>query len=614
MEDSIAVFAACVAFLALSAQWVAWRVGLPSILFLIAFGLLVGPATGWLNPDQVLGDLLFPFVSFAVAIILFEGSLTLQFHEIRGHGNVVRNMVTGGFVVTWVITAVASAALAGLSWRMAFLFGAIMIVTGPTVIVPMLRAVRPNARIASILRWEGILIDTVGAFLAVLVFNFIIAIRLSDAFGGTALLMGRMLAAGVITGLVAGWFWARVLRSDRLPTYLHNMGTLMLVLITFAVANLWEHEAGLLAVTIMGVWLANDHELHLDDILNFKESLTLSLISAMFIILAARLDPAQLPYLISGPALGVLAVIMFVARPAKIFAAAWGSTLSWQEKAALSWIAPRGIVAAAISALFAYRLQSQGVAGAERLVPLTFTVIAGTVIWQSLTSGPVVRALGVAGPPPFGLLIVGGNHFARSLGEALHAADLQVLLVTSQWDHARLARMAGVPVYLGNPLSDHAERHLDMSGIGTILALSSQANVSDLVSRGFAPELGRRNVYVVPPGSGDEKSREDKYWVSSAFRGRRAFAEDLNVSALDRLMQQDYQPRATQLTKDFGFAEYREKHPDALPLLAWNEQRRPRILTPSEDWEPPAGWTLLALRPPEPDPPAPPAGDKALQE
>ncbi|RMF98749.1 MAG: sodium:proton antiporter [Gammaproteobacteria bacterium] len=594
------MLAAGVGALALAAQWLAWRVGLPSILFLIAFGLLAGPVSGWLQPDRVLGELLFPFVSFAVAIILFEGSLTLELREIRGHGEVVRRMVGSGFLVTWLVSALAAHYLAGLAWELAFLFGAIMIVTGPTVIAPLLRAVRPNARIASILRWEGILIDPIGALLAVVVFNVIIASRLAEALGGTLLLAAEMLAVGTLIGLAAGWGWARILRADALPVHLHNMGTLMIVFVSFALANMLVHESGLLAVTIMGIWLANDEELHLDDILNFKESLSLVLISVLFILLAARIQPAQLPYLVSWPALGVLAAVLWIARPLKVWLAARGSELSLQEKLALAWIAPRGIVAAAISALFAFRLEEAGYSEAGLMVPLTFTVIAGTVIWQSISAGPVVRALGVAAPPPHGLLIVGGGPFARALAEELKEAGLTVLLVTSAWDEARAARMAGIPTYFGNPLSDHAERYMDLTGIGQVLAISRRPSLNDLVCRGFAPELGRRNIYVLPPGAAADRRAEDKHSLAAPFRGRRAFAEGLTIARLDSLVREGWELRTTGLSDDFSLEQLLAQQPESILLAAFDEDGVLRLLAADDDWRPDSGWSVITLRPPEP--------------
>ncbi|MCP4277498.1 MAG: hypothetical protein GY886_02700 [Gammaproteobacteria bacterium] len=181
MNHNVILILVSIGLLSLVSQWLAWRIRVPAILFLLASGIVMGPVTGWLVPDALFGELLFPFISLAVAVILFEGSLTLRREEIKGHGNVVRNLVTVGVLVTWLVIATVTHWVIGADWRLAFLFGAIMMVTGPTVIMPMLQAVRPNQNIGNILRWEGILIDPVGAILAVLAFQVVLASQFSSA-------------------------------------------------------------------------------------------------------------------------------------------------------------------------------------------------------------------------------------------------------------------------------------------------------------------------------------------------------------------------------------------------------------------------------------------------
>ena len=257
MNHLVITLLAGIGVLALASQWLAWRLRLPAILFLLIGGVVIGPVLGILDPDELFGELLFPLVSLSVAAILFEGSLTLRREEIRGHGLVVTRMVTVGFVVTWVVCALAARVFVGMPWPIAILFGAIMVVTGPTVIMPLVRAVRPNARIANILRWEGILIDPVGAILAVLCFNVVVAAGIGAAAGEAAMVLARMLLSGLVVGAAFGYLWGLALRRLWVPDYLVNAATLLLVFACFALADLVESEAGLLSVTVMGVWLAN---------------------------------------------------------------------------------------------------------------------------------------------------------------------------------------------------------------------------------------------------------------------------------------------------------------------------------------------------------------------
>jgi NhaP-type Na+/H+ or K+/H+ antiporter len=463
---------AAVVLLGIACQWVAWWTKLPAILFLLLTGLVVGPGIGWLDPDAVFGPVLLPIVSLAVAVILFEGALTLRLTDIRGLERVVRRMVSSGLLVTWLVLALAAHFLVGFGWEVALLFGALVVVTGPTVIVPMLRTVRPTARIAELLRWEGIVIDPIGALLAVLVFEFIVASGEGQALLHTLATFAKILAIGVLLGAFAGWLLGLMLRGHWVPEYLRNVTTLAVVWAAFALANAVESESGLLAVTAMGMWLANMKRVPLDEVIDFKETLTILLISVLFIVLAARLRFSDLVPLGWG-ALGVLLVAQFVARPLKILATTWGSTLKWQEKALLAWIAPRGIVAAAVSAIFAPRLQELGYAQASLLVPMTFVIIIGTVVLQSATAGLLARLLGVSEPEPHGVLIVGGSGVARSLGKALQEAGFRVLLCDTYWDNVRAARMDGLQSRFVNAVSEEADRKLDLVGIGQMLGMSA---------------------------------------------------------------------------------------------------------------------------------------------
>ncbi len=328
-------------------QWIAWRVKLPAIIFLLSAGILAGPVFGIFNPQALLGDLFFPFISLSVAIILFEGSLTLKFSEILGLQKVVRNMVSIGMLVTWVITALATRFALDLSWQISFLFGAITVVTGPTVIVPMLRTVRPSAAVSNILRWEGIVIDPIGASLAVLVYEFIISGGGQGAFGHTMLTFAQIVAVGAMIGAGGGYLFGLLLRRHWLPEFLHNISTLALVIGTFALSNYLQEESGLVTVTVMGIWLANMKGVDTEDILDFKENLSILLISMLFIMLAARLDPKSFLDL-GWPALWVFLAIQFLARPLNVVISTIGSSLKWPERHMLAWIAPRGIIAAAI--------------------------------------------------------------------------------------------------------------------------------------------------------------------------------------------------------------------------------------------------------------------------
>jgi NhaP-type Na+/H+ or K+/H+ antiporter len=288
-SDIAPLYLAGIAVAGFACQWLAWRVKLPAILFLLLTGLILGPLTSTLNPDMLFGDLLFPVISLAVAIILFEGSLTLDLQEIRNQRKTVRQLISIGALSSWIVTACLTHWIFGIGWALSILFGALTVVTGPTVIVPMLRTVRPNANISNILRWEGILIDPIGALLVVMVYEYILAQGAAIGIGSGLLAFIEVILTGSVCGLAAGWLLGDWIRRQWIPEYLANLATLAMVLATFSLSNHLAHESGLLAVTLMGMWLANRKDLHLAEILNFKEHLTIVLISEP--VYSARCPP-----------------------------------------------------------------------------------------------------------------------------------------------------------------------------------------------------------------------------------------------------------------------------------------------------------------------------------
>ena len=584
---------ALVLLLASLCQWLAWRLRLPAILFLLIAGLVVGPLVGLLDPDVLLGEYLMPTVSLSVAIILFEGALTLDFREIRGFGGVVQRMITVGALVTWLVVAVATRLIFGFSWEMCALFGAIVIVTGPTVIAPMLRTVRPNRRVANILRWEGIAIDPVGALLAVMTFEFILASASQDAAGSAIGLFLQAIVAGSVLGILAGVVLATILSRNLMPEYLHNLATLSLVLVTFTVSNTITHESGLLAVTAMGMWLANRDDVDIHPILNFKEHLSLLLISVLFVLLAARIDIDQL-LSVGWQALLLLVVLQFVARPAKILVSTIGSDVAWRERALLAWIAPRGIVAAAISAIFAERLLAEGNPDAALLVPLTFTMIIGTVLLQSATARPLAKLLGVAEPSPRGFLIVGANPFSRALAEALKEHDFRCVLADTNWEDLRQARMAGLETYYGNPSSEHAEAHLDLSGIGGLLALSRQRHLNFTAAVHFRNEFGQQRIYAVTTPADEKASGGRK--AAGSYAGNRLFGEDVRYADLVSAVLRGRKVTSTTLSEEFNWEAFRHKYErQRTPLFVINRQGLIQAFTSEDSLQPERGDEIIAL-------------------
>ena len=584
---------AAIGVIGVACQWLAWWLKLPAILLLLVAGIVSGPVIGFIQPDALFGDLFFPLVSLGVAVVLFEGSLSLKLHEIRETAGVVRNLVTFGVAVTWLVLTLAAHLLGDLSWPLALLFGAVVTVTGPTVIVPLLRTMRPTANIANVLRWEGIIVDPIGALLAVLVFEFIV----SGQEGSTLATFGTMLVSGIGIGTAGAFALATVLRRHWVPDFLVNVTTLVLVLGLFALADNLQPESGLLAVTVMGILLANMEEVPLEGVVDFKESLSVMIISGLFIILAARVDLGRL-WELAVPALSVLAVALFVARPAAALLSSIGSNLKLRERLLLGWIAPRGIVAAAVASLFALRLDELGFEGADLLVPLTFTLIIGTVLLQSVTARPFARLLGVAEPEPRGILIAGAHDVARALAHALCEQGFRTVLADNHWDDIRTARMDGLLTYYGNPVSEHADRNLDLVGVGGLLAMSHRPAFNALACTRYRSEFGSDQVYAVQ--TSEEKEATDKETVARTFACSHVFGKDVTLAKLASLLSKGAEIHATHLTEDFGFGAFRELYGDqAIPLFAVTPRGNLRLFSNDGNLEPGAEWDVVALLTPE---------------
>ncbi|NKF52568.1 sodium:proton antiporter [Shewanella sp. WXL01] len=594
MVEHITGMLALIGVLSLVCQWVGWKLRLPAILPLLLCGLLLGPALDILQPDELFGDLLFPIISLGVAVILFEGALTLNFKEINEHGRMVSHLVSVGALITWACIAPAAHYILGFDWSIACLFGALVVVTGPTVIVPMLRTVQPSAKLSSILRWEGIVIDPIGALLAVLVYEYIAVT--ADPTTHVLYALGLTLLIGLGGGALSGYLVGVALRRNLFPHYLKNTAVLTIMLGIFVGSNLLQEEAGLLTVTVMGIWLANMRGVDIADILEFKETLTVLLISALFILLAARLDSNAMLDLGWGGIL-VLLVVMFIARPLSIWVSGIGTNLTSQDKWFLSWVAPRGIVAAAISSLFAIKLEALGFSSASSIVPLVFMIIIGTVVIQSLTAGTWAKILGVKQGSAQGLLIFGASKFSRELAKLLTSKNVPVILADNNWDSIRQARMDNIPVYFGNPASEHAETYMDLSGIGRVLVMSPYRQLNPLVTFHFQDVLGDDKVY----GLNNSDAASARHQLSESYLQRLClFGENVSYAKIASIMAKGGQLKVTNITDNFSFDDFLKRYGDtAIPLLYLTKEGKVKVISGSKLQEYPVGIELICLLPVE---------------
>ncbi len=596
-----AVGLAGVVLIGIAAQWIAWRTRLPSILLLLLFGLVAGPITGFIRPDDLFGPLLFPLVSLSVAIILFEGGLSLRFSEIQATRRVLRVLVTVGALVTWAVASAAGYYLAGLNVDLAVLLGAILVVTGPTVIGPLLRFVRPRGPVGPLLKWEGIVIDPIGATLAVLTFEAIQTIRLEEVLPLILWGMLKTVLIGTGFGLLGAGFLVLLIGRNYVAPHLQNPFALALVLGAFVGSNQLQPESGLLTVTVMGIALANQNRVSVQHLVEFKENLRVLLLSCIFILLAARIQIAQLRS-IGVPDLLFLIALIGVARPLSVLASTLRSRLSWKERVFLMWMAPRGIVAASVSAVFAAYLVERGVPGASRLVTLTFLVVIGTVAFYGLTALPVARLLGLAERRPQGVLFVGAHDWARAIAAELHRNDVPVLLVDTNAGNLAEAREEGLPAHAGDAASEQVRNEVDLEGIGRLLAMTSNEEVNADAALAFRDVFGADKVYTLPWRP--ESLERGEGGAGGEDVGRHLFGPEYHFEELGRLFAEGAAVVSLPLSADGDTAgDLPGGIPDnAVPLFAVSAAGEVHVFTadPEPSAAPPRGGGVLIALLPEP--------------
>ncbi|MDZ7718267.1 MAG: cation:proton antiporter [Balneolaceae bacterium] len=551
----------------IGAQWIAWRFHLPAILLLLISGILAGPVFGLLDPDALMGDLFTPFISISVAIILFEGGLSLRFSELKDSGGVIGNLVSIGVLITWVVISLSSYLILDFGLELSILLGAILVVTGPTVIIPLLRQVRPSGQVGSILKWEGIVIDPIGAMLAVLVFEVILTTGVSSATSAILMSIVKTIFLGTLCGLAGAGIIYFILKKHMLPDFLQNPVSLMIVVLVFTVSNEFQHESGLWATTLMGIVLANQKAAYIHHIIEFKENLRVLLLSALFILLAARVELSELLAHLNWNVLAFLGIIILIARPLSVYVSTMFSNINWKEKLFLSWMAPRGVVAASISSIFAISLAQNGFEQANQLVPIVFIVIIFTVAIYGLPAAWVARKLGVAKPVPKGVLILGAKDWSILVAKKLKEEGVKVLMADANLSNATQARSEDVDTFHGNVLSEFALDDINLDGIGKMVAFTPNDEVNSLATLRFSDILGRSNVFQLPANN---KRNEENDEVSDHLSGRILFDRDFNYTYLANRIRSEDDLQITKLTGDYTFSDFKsgdEKKGQKIPLF-----------------------------------------------
>ncbi len=595
MFDSLLFYLMIILVVGIFSQWTAWRFRLPAIVVMSVAGLAIGPFFGWLNPKDVFGDLFSPIISAAVAIILFEGSLNLDFREIKTVRQPIRRIVTLGAFIAWILGSLAAHFVAGLSLPVAFVIGGLFIVTGPTVILPLLRQAKLKPRTSAILKWEGIVVDPFGALLALFAFEFINF--LTGEVSGTKLLI--FLAASAFAVLLGSLFGAglgKALEKGHIPEYLKSPSVFVAVIACFAIADEIMHETGLLAVTTMGIVMANMHISSIKDMRHFKENISILLISSIFIMLTASLTIETLTKIFNVRIIAYVVLMLLVVRPLSIWLSTIGTDMTRQEKMLVGWIAPRGIVALTVSGYFAASLLEAGYKDAAILTPLTFALVFSTVVAHGFSIGWLARKLGLSSTDKPGVLLVGSNAFTAKLGKAIQEFNIPVLVADESWQRLSAARQAGLPVYHGEILSESTEYHLELTPYEYMIAATDDEAYNALVCSTFVPEMGRESLYQIAASPERiEKAKE----FNKTVGGKILFDASAHFQALNARAQSSDIFRKTDLTERYTYEQYL-KDRDVGSLLLFIVKASGKLEFYKRDHSPKGepGDTIVSLMPP----------------
>lgn len=547
---------AVIAFFAILAQWMGWRLKTPAIVFFLIFGFLAGPILMLVQPEMLLGDLLKPLTSLAVGIILFEGSLNLNFKEIKNAKRAVWHFTLIGAPVAWITTAAAAYYIAGLQFEVAVTFGALLIVTGPTVIMPLLKNARLVERPASILKWEGLINDPIGAVLAVLCYEFFLHstqgdMNLAGFFSGVFL---KILVIGTFSYII-GRIVGHVFNRGLIPEYLKSAALLSFVVIFFVICNQILHESGLIGVTVLGITLANMGLTSLEDLKKFKETLSLMLVSGLFIVLTAQMDPAILLN-IDWRGFAFIAVLLLIIRPLTALASSFQTHMSWNEVILTGWIAPRGIVAAAIAGIMGPWLVEAGFEDGEQMLPLAFAIVLLTVFLHGLSAKPLAKALGLSHPEKDCLIIVGASGWSIQLAQTLMQRNIEVLIADKNWYALKQARLNDLPTYYGEILSEETGYNLELTKYNALLSVTNNPAYNSLVCTNYAHEFSRESTYQFMPHQEDEHERKQ---ITETMRGKDFGPGDLDFWTTSNLFNKGWRFKATRIGQEDNIHNILEK-------------------------------------------------------
>lgn len=570
--------AGLILFFAIVSQYLSWRLKLPSILFLILSGIILGPLSETILPNGlklvdggiIFGQALSPFVSICVAIILFEGSLSLNLKKIKNVGIVVILLTTIGLALTVIFTAWFCNTVIGLDGQLSLLIGGISCVSGPTVVPPLMRTIRPKRHVANILKWEAIIVDPVGALVVVFMLTwFVIGDDFESVNNGGSLFSAYIIfvcVLGIMSGAIFGYLIGICFRRNYIPEYQKSFFALAVIVVGFIIADSLTHGAGLLMVTVAGLVMANMKDIQMSDIVSFKENLSIFIISVVFIVLSAEIDFSLFKdYWFS--LIEVFLFLQFILRPLVVLLCTSFSKTTFAERFVMGMVYPRGIVAASVAALVAVKITKAHpdlYGEANTLVFFVFMIIVFTVVFQSIFAPSVSKLLGVTEPEGNGFLIVGGNKFARELAEVFVKNDIEVVITDSSWNNVQKCRQLGLNTYYGSPVSAHADWNINLVGIGAMLGLSTSEYINAVSAMKYKHEFGSNSVYVL------RNIQQESYKGIGAMEsnlGKLLFEEKVDFNLLIEKINAGAKIRSTNLTANYTLEDFYADNEGVIPLF-----------------------------------------------
>ncbi len=589
MLDSILFQMVSIVVLGILSQWIAWRFRLPAIVIMSLVGLVVGPFLHLFNPQESFGELFNPVISLAVAVILFEGSLNLDIREINEFRRSIFRISTVGSIIAWIAGAFAAYFLAGLTLDVAFIVGGLFIVTGPTVIMPLLRQARLKERPATILKWEGIVVDPFGVLLALFALEVVLWTNGMITEKSLLIFIGAIVLTAVI-GAVAGFLLGRLLEQGFIPEFLKSPVVLVSVLLVFVLSDGVMHETGLLSVTMMGLVMANMRLTSFKDLLHFKENISVLMISSIFIMLTASISISTLMDLLNLQMLLFVLAMLFIVRPISIWLSTIGVDLTKQERMLIGWIAPRGIIALTVSGFFASVLSKAGFQDADIITALTLALIFATVIAHGFSISWFAKKLGLQATDEIGVMIVGGGAFSAIFAEAIQSYNKPVLILDRSWGALSHARQLGIKTEVADILSEYTEYHVDLTPYEILIAATEEDAYNSLICHRFVPELGRENIFQTPIHSGDPND------YSKSMGGKTLFDQEYDIHTLNRYIEEGYTIRKTHLTEQYTLENFlKDNSHKTVPLFAVDKDNNLIFLSNARKRSFEPGTTIVSL-------------------